>query len=367
MKQALSALELRALSKELESLVGAKINQIYSLEGGDLLFQLHLPRIGKEIVRIKPPFALYKGANKGTIEGANSAFCTLLRQKVSNQRIWSQKQHGFDRIWMLTLGHSEIENHLIIEFFGKGNMILTDDKMKIIGALDERSFGKRSTKKQEIYQFPNKPQDPFSLDDKTLHELLVKSNKDQLVKAIALDLSMGGLYAEELCVRAGTDKLILPSKISLEQSKNLLNGIKSFEDSRPQVVFKDFAPHDVVIADITLYKDCEKKYFGQFSEAQSFFWSIFVPSKKLNPHRQKLETMIADQKRHYDSLLSESKESQQKGELIYLHYPLVKETLTALKEARKTIGWKEAKKRLNNHPLIKDIDEKNGETELELQ
>ena len=365
MKQALSALELRALSKELEGLVGAKINQIYSLEEGDLLLQLHIPSVGKEIVRIKPPFALYRGANKGTIEGVNSAFCTLLRQKVSNQRIWSQKQHGFDRIWMLTLGHSEIENHLIIEFFGKGNVILTDDKMKIIGALDERSFGVRSTKSQAVYQFPTTPIDPFLLDEKKLSELLLSSDKNQLVKALAL--SLGGQYGEELCLRAGLEKSISPSKLTPQSCRKIYQALRSFEEFKPQVVFMDFAPHDVVVEDFAIYEGFDKKYFDTFSLAQALFWSAFVPQKKPNPRRQRLETMMAEQKRHYDLLLVESKESQQKGELIYLHYPLVKEALTALKEAGKTIGWKEAKKRLNKHPLVKDIDEKKGQAELELQ
>ncbi|MEK6967666.1 MAG: NFACT family protein [Nanoarchaeota archaeon] len=367
MKQALSALELRMLTKELDSLIGAKISQIYDQGKDDLLLQLHHTGVGKEIVRIRPPFALYKGSEKPMMEGGRSGFCSLLRQKVSNSNILAQSQHGFDRIWVASLGHLVPEAYLIVEFFGKGNIILTDDKLMVIGAVEERSFGIRSTKKQALYQFPTQPINPFNLDDKAFFDVLSSSNKNQLVKAFALDMSLGGLYAEELCLRAGVEKSSSPSDITLESIKKIIASLKSFEVVKPQVVFKDFAPHDCVAADLVVYEGLEKKYFDSFSDAQAFFWSAYMPPKKLNPRRQKLETIIADQKRHFDALSTESVESQKKGELIYLHYPIVKEVLRVVKESGKTIGWKEAKRRLNNHPLVKDIDEKKGEVELELQ
>ncbi len=366
MKQALAALEVRVLAGEMAFMEGAKIDQVYELAEGDLLLQLHMRGVGKEIVSLRPPMALYGKAIKPVQEGQKlSGFCMLLRQKVSYKRILRQYQHGFDRIWVVELGHEAPELYLISEFFGKGNIVLADDKMTVLGALEERSFGVRSTKRQATYQFPKSPVDPFAIDGEQFERIVRGSGKDQLVKALALDLSLGGLYAEELCSRVGLDKAATPASLSSVDCHRLQEDLGGLS-GRPQVVFKDFAPHDVVVGDLAAYSGFERQLVASFSEAQAVFWSLYAPPKKLSSRRQKLETMIADQKRHLEAQLAVYQSAQKRGEALYLHYPQVKELLELIRAGAKAMGWAQAKERYADHPLVRSIDDKNGIVEIEL-
>ncbi len=216
MKDALTALELRALINELSGLIGAKIAQIYELGPSDMLFQLHLSGVGREIVRIHPPYSLFIAKDKPTIDLPPSPFVSLLRRHLTNSRVLSIEQNGFDRVLKVSFGYQKPEFTLFLEFFGKGNAVLADANGKILGALIERSFGLRSTKKGADYQLPKPPADPFLLSKDEFFSLFDKY-REQAVKVLALDCSLGGAYSEQICFEANVDKSANPKELSIER------------------------------------------------------------------------------------------------------------------------------------------------------
>ena len=85
-------------------------------------------------------------------------------------------------------------------------------------------------------------------------------------------------------------------------------------------------------------------------------------SKKVGKH-QKIIDMQMKQK---EKVLQGYEENSKKGEAIYNNYQIVKDILEQLKEARKTMSWKDIKKKLKGHAIIKQVNEKNNEIVIEL-
>jgi predicted ribosome quality control (RQC) complex YloA/Tae2 family protein len=61
-----------------------------------------------------------------------SAFTAKLRKYLRTRRLDSLVQLGIDRVVMLTFGSGENAYHLFLEFYAKGNIVLTDHKHIIL-------------------------------------------------------------------------------------------------------------------------------------------------------------------------------------------------------------------------------------------
>lgn len=362
MKLAIAALELRILEKELSIIKGAKIDQIYDAGQNDFLFQLHSTGIGRQYLRVKLPAALFLEKEKAEPKEV-SQFCSLLRRKISNKKILEQRQHGFDRIWVVTLGVQKPEFYLISEFFGTGNLILADENMTVIGALVERSFGIRSTKKHATYQFPKQPVDPFKLSE--MKEALKNSKSDQIVKALAMEFSLGGSYAEHVCVKSAVEKTKKPSEISENELGRIMKAVDELLNTDPIVVFRDFKPVDITALPLEIYSKDEMRHFDTMTSAQQSFWSLYTPEKKQNPRKQKLETIISAQKRTLEALEKEAVESQKKAESLYLHYQEVKDVIEGVRQTAKKEGWHAAKQKYEGKGVVRKVE--NASVSVEFQ
>ena len=63
--------------------------------------------------------------------------------------------------------------------------------------------------------------------------MLKTTNKTDIVRFFALELSLGGLYAEELCILSGIDKKKVPADITSKESIEILSGLKSLFSAAP--------------------------------------------------------------------------------------------------------------------------------------
>lgn len=81
---------------------------------------------------------------------APSAFATKLRKHIRNKRIEDIKQVGIDRLVDMQFGSGHLANHLLIELFDKGNLVLTDGEYSIIHILRWRRPTDKSTDKNDL-------------------------------------------------------------------------------------------------------------------------------------------------------------------------------------------------------------------------
>ncbi len=360
-KKNISSLELAALIQELQFIIKGKISQIYHQENEEILLQLHVPRLGKQLLKIIPGKWLCLMPEKEETPLRPSGFCMQLRKYISNAFIKAFYQKDAERVVIFELERGE-EFYLIIELFSKGNVVLADKNWQIITALERQIWKDRVIKPQERYIFPAGGINWKNLQEKVLETILKKSEKKNLATSLATEIGMGGVYAEEICARAGIDKNRLPRELTGEETKKIIKVINSFleliKNARGFVYDEDVTP-------LPLTAKKEKNIFPTYNEAIS----QINPFVKKSPYEQKinsLQRMLESQESAIQSLQQKIEENTEKGNKIYEHYAALKKLLEIVKELRKTKDWKEVAEELKKEKRIKKIDLKEKKIVVEL-
>lgn len=343
-KDEITALDLHYLTKELQQLVDGKIDQVYQIGKEELFLQFHKAEFGKKILKIIVGKLLYLTEYKPAMPEKPPGFCTYLRKKLKNARLREIKQLEFERILELTLTTKEETFKLIIELFTPGNIILCDEKYKILSPLETQKWKDRIVRTKEQYDYPKKEHNFLEITKKEVTEILQKSDKENLVKTLAIDLGLGGKYSEELCTLSGIDKTKKANSASEKEAAELFEAVKKIRSR-----------------DVKLN-----------TEYDSVFTERVVEQAKEETHKKaktkldKVKDIIKEQETMIAGLEQSANENQRKGELIYENYQAVEEVISELKKASKKISWEEIKEKLKKHKVIKRVDEKNKEVVLEL-
>ncbi|MCS7130023.1 MAG: NFACT family protein [Archaeoglobaceae archaeon] len=305
MKQ-MSSFDLKACVQELQKLIGGKVEKIYhyppdeiriKIYAGDkfdLIIEagkrIHLTKFPKESPKFPSPFAM------------------LLRKHLEGARIKAIEQKDFDRVVILQF-EREKERKLVAELFSKGNIILIEED-RIIMPLKE-------IKKQSL-------------------ERKIDESKE-VVRYLA-NSGLGGLYAEEVCLRTGIDKKKKFYELIEEEKKVLfaeVEKLKKFE-LKPQIVIKDGNYFDVVPMDLLYYSNFEKKFFNSFNEALDDFYSkIAIESVEESEEVEKLRNRLKIQEETLKEYEEEIKKSREVAELIYANYSKIQEIIEKLKKGEK--------------------------------
>lgn len=150
MKTRFSTLDIIALLPELRSKIctGWRVNQIYDCDNKTYLFKLNKsikqmkkdddPLSVNEETANKLTFIIESGLRMHTTDydwpkaHAPGGFATKLRKHLRNKRIEDIRQVGVDRLVDIQFGSNEAANHLIVELYDRGNLILTDHAYTIL-------------------------------------------------------------------------------------------------------------------------------------------------------------------------------------------------------------------------------------------
>jgi len=368
MKAQLTSIEIYYLIKELKILIDGKIDKIYQPSKEELLLQFHLPNKGKKILKIPVGKAPYLTEEKEEF-GEPPGFCMQLRKHIGNARLRKIEQRESERIIELHFEKKEGVKKLFIELFSKGNIILTDDKNIIIMALQRQEFKDRSIKPKEEYKYPKKQINFFDLNVDNLGQLIKNSKKDAIVTCLAVEVGLGGVYGEEVCLLSKIDKNKKPSSINQQQIKSIAENIKSITKQKlnPQIVKENRKITDIVPFKLKLYENLEQEKAASFNEALKYLEP--EPKKEKSPYEKQIEKIkkIIERQKTQIKGFEESEAKQRKNaELIYQNYNLINEVLTEINKALKKYSWEEIKEKLKGHKVIKELDAKEKKVVLEL-
>jgi predicted ribosome quality control (RQC) complex YloA/Tae2 family protein len=355
--------------KEFQSLVDGKLNKVWLSEGKDLFIQLHIPNKGKTYLRIKIPDFAYITDYKPDMPDKPHGFCLFLRKYLDNARIRSISQLGFERILKIEFEKKEGILNFYAELFSPGNFILTDAANKIMSSLEVQSFKEREVKKGLLYVTPEFKHNFLEIDEAELKELIANSDKESIVKTLAIELGLGGLYAEELLMRAGIDKS--KKNLSAKELSELFAKIKELRtlQIKPALIGAEIVPFDILT-----FKNVNSQPFNTFNEALDHVLTHkSLAEKHEQAHKEsskqltKEERIIEKQEKQLSVLRQQADENQRKGELLYENYQVVKDILDELNIAKKKYSWKEIKEKLKGHKLVKQINEKDQEVVIEIE
>jgi predicted ribosome quality control (RQC) complex YloA/Tae2 family protein len=349
MKEGLSSFDVLAVVAELQDLVGGHVDKIYQ-DGDVLMLKVNAPGAGKRELHVEPGrwLCLRTVEEKPT---EPPPFALALRGHLANARIEGIEQREFDRIVVLRL-HRGAAYDLVLELFGKGNVVLVREGEVVLCHTIQR-YRDRLVKPGSPYDFPPRVANPLAMDRETFGARLAGA-KGSVVKALASGLSLGGLYAEELCLRAGVDKKAKARDLSPEEIDGLFGALQDLlegcrERRQPALVLKDGEAVDVVPADLRQYDGFEKEPFPTFNEALAAYVPRLAATTRVAApeadvaarYRRRIERQEATAK----ELREEAQRLEAQALFLYSHYETFDELLRAVRERRQ-----------EEHEAIKRVD-----------
>lgn len=367
----LSSMDILFLVKEFEIIVGAKIDKVFQSEDkNNLFFSLHITNEGKKYLFYSFPSTFCLTDFKPIFPSVPPSFCASLRRKITNARIQKIYQESFERIIIIDLTTKNGESKLIFEMFSNGNVILIDNKNIILSVAKKEVWGTRTLKVGEEYKYPPKQINPFSLSKEEIHQILFNSDKESLVKSMAMDLSLGGIYSEEILYNTNIDKNIEPKNITKIQTNQIFDELNNFANQNISARIYDDKSYPVKLNHLTFNSE---KLCDSFSKGISEVEFIhqqkeikIIENKEKKENLTKIDKVISSQSKQLESLKKSMDENNHKGELIYTHYIEIKKILDFIKENRKK-DWNFIKEKLNQSSLFVSLDENNGKLTLNLE
>ncbi len=350
MKEAMSNIDIRALLYELEKLKGGKIEKIYHHPPDEIRIRVYKGE--KQDLVIQPGRRIHLTSYPRPSPRFPSSFAMLLRKYLTGGRIEEIKQFDFDRIVEIYVKRGNESYCLLAEIMTKGNLVLTDSEKRIIMPMRISETSKRVLKPGEIYVYPTSGKDPSRINAEDLKEIL--SGDGEVVRILARKMSIGGLYAEEICLRAEVDKTKKCGELTDEEIQRIHMAVKEIFESihpdrmSPQIVYMDEEMVDCVPVDLKVYSEFKKRNFSSFNSALDEFFSRTVierleESEKVEKNKKirKLLFRLEKQKQALKTYEEKERLYKLKGETIYVHYKFLESIYNALKKARETRSWQE--------------------------
>ena len=278
----------------------------------------------------------------------------FLRKRLKNGIIQEISQEGVERILKLNITVMEealVNYYLFIELFAKGNIILCDERHNIVGLAERQIWKDRDVKVGSNYAPPN---GEFSYREVNVDSIVDEVKKNgSLVKTLASSLGLGGVYAEEICLRAKVDKD--KKEISTEEAKTILNKLDEVLDSKifPKIVYAsgDGDIFMVTPIELEIFSDKESKgcesISACFEEVLSATKREIKEDKKLSKYNQiisQLKKRIEDQEIQIEEMGGKITENHNTGNLLYENYQYVNEVLNGARKIIKENGLEDAKK-----------------------
>lgn len=330
----LSALEISVIASELNDFIGYRIDQFYEINTNRFRIKLK----GKEnTVNLicNLPYTINKTGYMEKNE-ETTAFSSHIRKLIDNSIIKEVKQLNNDRIIIFSLEKGNKFN-IIIELFGKGNFIITDDKMKVLLAYNKQISKDRVVKINEEYN------PPIIHIAKNLEDAIsdIKKNPDSIIiSAILKEFGIGSLYLENILIRLGIDpkaKIFTIDEKIEDIVKEIEEEIKEAKNYKNAIVYyKNNSPIDYSIVEIKKYSGLDKKEFSGIQEALDavYIFERMQESKKseLNPEIEKIEISIKKQKNLVIELENEIHKNKSIGEKIFMQMPYINHIIKELQE-----------------------------------
>ncbi|TGC09669.1 ribosome rescue protein RqcH [Methanolobus halotolerans] len=394
MKKEMTSADVAALVLELSSgensIIDAKIGKIYQPAAEELRISIFVFNKGRDNFIIEAGKRAHLSEHIRPSPKLPQSFPMLLRKHIMAGRITYIKQYDFDRIIEIGLVRGGINTILIAELFSPGNIVLLDAERKIILPMKPVTFRGRRIRSGEVYQYPEAQISPVDAGVDDLREEFASSDSD-VVRTIAKGFNLGGILAEEVCLRSGVGKNIAAKELGDDEISALAGSFKGLftplleGELSPCVVKKDvkgeIQPIDVVPFELSVYSDLEKDSFPSFNKALDEFFGKkaaeevrgVVESVK-KEKTDVFERRLKKQQEAIENFGKDAEKQVQIAEKIYAHYVDIEEVLAVLDKARqKGYTWdeirkilKEAKGTLPAAKNIVSIDSASGKVVLDL-
>jgi predicted ribosome quality control (RQC) complex YloA/Tae2 family protein len=367
-KQELSSVDLAALVTELNRYEGAKVDKAY-LYGEDLL-RLRMRDFDRGRVELLVEVGDVKRAHVAApahvpdAPGRPPNFAMMLRNRIANADFLGVEQFEFDRILVFAFERGDERTEVVAELFGQGNIAVLDGTGEVVRSLETVRLKSRTVAPGAQYEFPSSRLNPLTVGFDTFRRRMDDSDTD-VVRTLATQLNLGGLYAEELCTRAGVEKTLDIAEASDDAYRAVYDAIAELA---AQLKAGDFDPRVYLegerVVDATPFplrererQELNEESYGTFNEAlDEYFYRLeLTADEPEGTDRPDFEAEIAKQQRiieqqegAIEGFEEQAAAEREKAELLYANYDLVDEVLSTVRSAREQgVPWSEIESKLD--------------------
>jgi predicted ribosome quality control (RQC) complex YloA/Tae2 family protein len=373
-KRELTSVDLAALVGELGAYEGAKVDKAYLY--GDDLVRLKMRDFDRGRVELLLEVGEIKRAHTVAPErvpdapGRPPQFAMMLRNRLSGADFVGVEQFEFDRILEFVFEREDGTTRIIVELFGQGNVAVTDGEYEVIDSLETVRLKSRTVVPGSRYEFPDSRTNPLSVSREAFDREMEESDTD-VVRTLATQLNMGGLYAEEICTRAGVEKALDIDEATEDDYRRVYEAIERLaldvrngnfdprlyrapaedgendEDDETESTEPDEGP----VVDATPFPLEEHEAAGLTAEAadsflgalDDYFFELELEDDEPDPTEQrpdfgaeiaKHERIIEQQQGAIEGFEQQAEAQRENAELLYARYGLVDDILSTIQNAR---------------------------------
>jgi predicted ribosome quality control (RQC) complex YloA/Tae2 family protein len=304
----------------------------------------------------------------------------MLRNRMSGADFAGVEQYEFDRILTFEFEREDQNTTLVAELFGQGNVAALDETGEVIGALSTVRLKSRTVAPGSQYEYPASRLNPLDVSRGAFDRHMRESDSD-VVRTLATQLNLGGLYAEEVCTRAGVPKETPIEEATDDQLGALHDALARIDerlrsgdvdprvyeeelsgDERDGEAGDDGADRDPRVVDVTPFplaehEDLPSVGFDSFNAAvDEYFYRLGNEASEegeppadagasrpdFGEEIAKQERIIEQQEGAIEGFEEQAQAERERAELLYAHYDLVDEVISTVREARENeVPWDE--------------------------
>ncbi len=338
LKKDFTSFDLYAVVHELkDKLVDARVNNVYQIDAKTLLFKLH--KVGEPPMRLVLEAGRRMHLTGYSLEKPQTppAFCMTLRKYLPGAWISNVEQYGFERVVTFQFKAKETTLNLVLELFGEGNIILTAEKGAILQALFFKKMRDRNIVRSEVYQLPpSNAKNPFNVSKDDLTAGLKTAGDAEVVRAVVRFLGIGGVYAEELLLRANVSKMKHCSELSNTEVEAIFDSLQgllsavSGQKLEPHIILDEAGGFlDVAPIKLKRYENSKTQSHTTFSEALDEFYVRVTAAEKaaagidisqIKGEAERLKRMVVEQEHALVEDNRKMARDKQIGDTIYAHF-----------------------------------------------
>jgi len=153
-KSRFSAPDVRAMVRDLRGrVIGRRVVNVYDIDSKTYLIKLAVPGESEKVVLLLESGIRFHSTKYDRDKSdMPSGFSMKLRKHIRAKRLEDVAQLGVDRVVDFRFGSGDNCNHIILEMYAGGNIILTDDKYEILALLRTHKFEENvATAVKELY------------------------------------------------------------------------------------------------------------------------------------------------------------------------------------------------------------------------
>ena len=337
-KKDFTSFDIAAAIQELKGLIAdSRVNNIYQLDEKTLIFKLHKTDTPPIRLVMEAGRRLHATSYAEENPSEPPAFCMALRKYLRGAWVAGIDQYEFERIVTVSFRTKTGLLKLVVELFGEGNIILTNEQNVIIHALAFKKMRDRDILHNVVLQLPpSSSKNPFKVTQSELEEALKNAGETEVVRSIARFLGVGGVYAEEILLRANVEKTKAANIITKVEIggifgalQDLLLPISSMHLEPCIVLGEDGDFLDVVPLKLKRYEGCKTQVYDLFNKAlDEFYLRVTVAERavnrvevdKIKKEAERLRRVVADQEKSIREDEAKAERDKLIGNTIYAHY-----------------------------------------------